>query len=273
MLYSNSSKTVILIELTCPAEENICDAQLRKEVKYTPLKDQIKDDGWKCHLWTIEVGARGFVAGSVRRCFRRLGFTNGDIRSLVYNMSLSAARCSFAVYKSYRAPLWTWKPLVRIGSSTGIVHPSITLTQQQRVAVQLRVVRKESTTVARPTRTKTTEPLDVISEDMSELSCSDTAHIKEPEICQQPVNKLEVWIPPDTPSEWFDNISERSERKSVHWSTPVVSEVLVVTRLTKEQICGAEDVDDWEHFARTRLKLKKNMLVGRTLTINDLDDL
>ena len=59
----------------------------------------------------------------------------------------------------------------------------------------------------------------------------------------------------------------------MHWSTPVVSEVLVVTRLTKEQICGAEDVDDWEHFARTRLKLKKNMLVGRTLTINDLDDL
>ena len=38
VLYSISSKTVILIELTCPAEENNRDAQLRKEVKYTPLK-------------------------------------------------------------------------------------------------------------------------------------------------------------------------------------------------------------------------------------------
>ena len=54
--------TVILMKLTCPAEENIRDAQLRKEVKYTPLKNQIKDNDWKCHLWTIEVGVRGFAA-------------------------------------------------------------------------------------------------------------------------------------------------------------------------------------------------------------------
>ena len=45
----------------------------------------------------------------------------------------------------------------------------------------------------------------------------------------------------------------------------------VVTRLTKEQVCGTTDVDDWEHFAKTRLKLNKNRLAGRTLTINDLD--
>ena len=73
----------------------------------TPLKDQTKDNDWKCHLWTIEVGVRGFVAGSVRRCLRRLGFTNTDIRNVVRNMSLSASRCSFVIYKSYQAPLWT----------------------------------------------------------------------------------------------------------------------------------------------------------------------
>ena len=61
--------------------------------------------------------------------------------------------------------------------------------------------------------------------------------------------------------------------KSVHWSTPVVSEVLVVARLTKEQVCGTEGVDNWEHFAKNRVKLNKNMLDGRTLTIDDLDDL
>jgi len=208
VIYSNSSNTVILIELTCPAEENICDAQRRKEAKYTPLRDQIKDNGWKCHLWTIEVGARGFVAGSVRRCFQRLGFTNSEIRNLVRNMSQSASRCSFAIYKSYRAPQWTWKPLVRIGSSAGTVHPSITATQQNRVTVQRRVARKETTPVAKPPHTKTIESLDVISEDMSVLSSSDTALVKESELYQQAENKLEVWIPPETPSEWFDNISE-----------------------------------------------------------------
>jgi len=114
IVFSDSLQTVILIELTCPAEENIADAQLRKETKYTPLKDQIKDNEWKCHLMTIEVGARGFVSGSVRRCLRKLGFTNSNIRDLLHKVSLSAARCSFAIYRSYKASQWRWNPLVKI---------------------------------------------------------------------------------------------------------------------------------------------------------------
>ena len=262
VLYSVSSRTVILIELTCPAEENICDAQLRKEVKYTPLKDQIKDNDWKCHLWTIEVGVRGFVAGSVRRCLRRLGFTNTDIRNVVRNMSLSASRCSFAIYKSYRAPRWTWNPLVRIDSSAG----------NKQMAVQLRTAQKRTAAVSRDSRTKATESLDVIPEDESAISSSDTALVKESEIFQPSANKPEVWIAPDAPPEWFDDMPKRPEcKKSVHWDTPVVSEVTIVTRLTKEQVCGTTDVDDWEHFAKTRLESNKNRLAGRTLTISDLD--
>ena len=115
VLFSDSLQTVILIELTCPAEENIADAQLRKEIKYTPLKDQIKDNKWKCHLMTIEVGARGFVSGSVWRCLRKLGFANSNIHDLLQKVSLSAARCSFAIYRSYQAPKWRWNPLVKIG--------------------------------------------------------------------------------------------------------------------------------------------------------------
>ena len=65
MLYSDGLKTVILVKLTCPAEENIADARLRKEIKYTPLKTQITGNAWTCHLYTIEVGARGFVSSSV----------------------------------------------------------------------------------------------------------------------------------------------------------------------------------------------------------------
>jgi len=47
VLYSDSLRMVILIELTCPAEENITDANLRKEIKYTPLKKQITDNNWR----------------------------------------------------------------------------------------------------------------------------------------------------------------------------------------------------------------------------------
>jgi len=115
VLYSDDLKMVILIELTCPAEENIADAHLRKEVKYTPLKHHIIDNKWKCHLLTVEVGARGFVGGSVRRCLRRLGFANSEIRGLMRNISLSASRCSYAIYRSHRVATWRWTSLVKIG--------------------------------------------------------------------------------------------------------------------------------------------------------------
>ena len=108
VLYSDGLQTVILVELTCPAEENVADARLRKSVKYTPLKQQIVDNGWKCHLWTIEVGARGLVSGSVRRCLQRLGFKNTVTRSLIRNVSVCVSRCSFAIYKSYKVQKWKW---------------------------------------------------------------------------------------------------------------------------------------------------------------------
>ena len=114
VLYSDSLRMVILIELTCPAEENITDANLRKEIKYTPLKKQITDNNWACHLWPIEVGARGFVAGSVSRCLRRLGFSNSGNKALMRRMSRSASRCSFYIYRSLRVPTWKWTSLVEI---------------------------------------------------------------------------------------------------------------------------------------------------------------
>jgi hypothetical protein len=115
VIHSASLKTVIIIELTCPAEENISDARLRKEIKYAPLKKQIVDNGWKCHLKTIEVGVRGFVSGSVPRCFRQLGFTSTKARELARMVSRAAARCSFAIYKSCKVRHWKWMPLVHIG--------------------------------------------------------------------------------------------------------------------------------------------------------------
>lgn len=114
VIYSDNLRTVILIELTCPAEENIADARLRKRTKYTPLKDQIEDNKWSCHLMTIEVGARGLVSGSIPRALRRLGFCNSEIRSVVRNVSISAARCSFAIYRSSTVRTWSWNPLVII---------------------------------------------------------------------------------------------------------------------------------------------------------------
>ncbi len=114
VIYSDNLKIVILVELTCPAEENITDARQRKEIKYTPLRSQIIDNGWTCHLITIEVGARGFVAASLPYCLRRLGFAKSHIRTLSRKVSLSASRCSFAIYQSHRIRNWSWSSLVKV---------------------------------------------------------------------------------------------------------------------------------------------------------------
>jgi hypothetical protein len=62
VLWSVRSHVVILLELTCPAEEGIDAAQVRKESKYDGLVRAINDTKtWRARLLTLEVGARGLV--------------------------------------------------------------------------------------------------------------------------------------------------------------------------------------------------------------------
>ena len=69
VLWSISTRSVILIELTCPAEENFCNAKERKLAKYAALCEQIRTNEWNVVLRTVEAGARGFVAKSFFSCF------------------------------------------------------------------------------------------------------------------------------------------------------------------------------------------------------------
>ena len=73
MLWSVALKKVVMVELTCPAEEGIEAAVERKLGRYTQLKQDIEEVGWVAGLLTTEGGARGSVAYSTERCFRQLG--------------------------------------------------------------------------------------------------------------------------------------------------------------------------------------------------------
>ncbi len=82
ILWSISAKRVILIELTCPAEEGIEAAQVRKIARYTDLVKEINRSGWSANQFAIEVGARGYVALSTPRCLKRLGMRPGAINGV-----------------------------------------------------------------------------------------------------------------------------------------------------------------------------------------------
>ena len=61
-LFSVQSHRVILIELTCPSEENMGDWNRIKSESYATLCDSIKNHIWIVSFFAIEVEARGYCA-------------------------------------------------------------------------------------------------------------------------------------------------------------------------------------------------------------------
>jgi hypothetical protein len=107
ILWSVRSRTVILLELTCPAEEGIAAAQVRKQSRYQSLVQDINETkSWKARLLTLEVGARGLVGSTTYHAFRLLGFSASQTKSLVKGLSEVVVRCSYAIYLAHSVPVW-----------------------------------------------------------------------------------------------------------------------------------------------------------------------
>ena len=108
VLWSRMSRIVVLIELTCPAEEGMLKAQLRKESKYSALLDNISaTEVWRPLLFTVEIGARGLVGLSTHKTFVRLGFTSSQAKALCKKLSSVVVRCSYAVYQAHNNLSWS----------------------------------------------------------------------------------------------------------------------------------------------------------------------
>ena len=106
VVFSNKSRAVILIELTCPREENFEDSHARKLDSYAELQLLCKRNGWKPHLFAVEVGARGYAAKSLGYCLRRLGLTNRDSRGVGQRAADAALRSSFRIWLKRDCKEW-----------------------------------------------------------------------------------------------------------------------------------------------------------------------
>ena len=62
VIFCNSLKRVILIELTCPCEENMDAWHNNKIAKYSSLCASIKKNRWTVDLFASAVGARGYCS-------------------------------------------------------------------------------------------------------------------------------------------------------------------------------------------------------------------
>jgi len=107
VIWSYKLKKVVMIELTCSAEEGFLAAKNRKTGKYAPLLQNIsRQSNWKPVLLTIEMGARGFVSSSSKQTLFLLGVSSSKVHSLCKNMSEVAARCSYTIYLASSSKLW-----------------------------------------------------------------------------------------------------------------------------------------------------------------------
>ena len=111
LLYSLGQKTCVIIELTCPCEENMEQWHSTKFHKYDPLCEAIKLKGWTVHLFPIEVGARGFSATTVKSCLSRLGFCGKLLKSTLKALSIASLKASFYIWVSRDSKKWEQPPI------------------------------------------------------------------------------------------------------------------------------------------------------------------
>ena len=107
IIFSNINKLIILIELTCPCEENFEDRHREKLTKYKDLKELIEFNGWCCYLFAIEVGARGYCSDSVPRCLRALGLGPKAVREACKDLGLVSSKSSFCIWMARDTKEWS----------------------------------------------------------------------------------------------------------------------------------------------------------------------
>ena len=106
-IYSLKLRKVILIELTCPAEENIEERHSEKISRYEGLLKDCINAGWKVHLFAIEVGACGYASCLLRSCLSRLGFIQRTVRDIIKKASHTALGCSFWIWLKRMDRYWS----------------------------------------------------------------------------------------------------------------------------------------------------------------------
>jgi hypothetical protein len=111
VIWSRSTKTVIWGELTCPLEELILDAYVRKKSRYLALEVECRVRGWTVHAFPFEVGSLGFVGNSSRHFLIALGFSGSQLKFMTQRMSSAARRSSFHIWHCRRNKQWIGPPL------------------------------------------------------------------------------------------------------------------------------------------------------------------
>ena len=115
VLLNRADKTICLLELTCSFERNAEAAYLRKSIRYTSLKNDLEDIGYKCFLVPFEVGSRGHIKKSTKSNLFSIFTTtkiSANLNKCLKNMSKISLLASFTIFHAYTQPTWRDPPFL-----------------------------------------------------------------------------------------------------------------------------------------------------------------
>jgi hypothetical protein len=87
-LINESTKDIIIGELTCPMEARMTSWHETKTKKYHDLANRIAEKGFKVRFFAFEVRCRGLVGKSLRKFLTALELSKKIIEETLTNMSL-----------------------------------------------------------------------------------------------------------------------------------------------------------------------------------------
>jgi len=125
VISSKHTKHAILVELTCPCEENMASSNLKKLQRYADLKEEISNKGWSVDLFVIEVGARGYCSTNVSSLLKKLGFSNKSAKKTSKNLGHISTKASFCIWLARNNRVWDSTidpilstPLIKLATKT-----------------------------------------------------------------------------------------------------------------------------------------------------------
>ena len=104
VLWSESTKQLVMLELTVPNETRVVESMRLKQTRYKELAEECSRT-FATTVLTAEVGTRGFVASRTQQTLQRLGIWT---RKLHDDLSSAALRGSYAIYINRNNPVWFW---------------------------------------------------------------------------------------------------------------------------------------------------------------------
>ena len=115
VLLNRNEKTICLLELTCSFESNSQAANIRKSLRYSTLKTDLEENGYKCFLVPFEVGSRGHIHKSTKSSLFNI-FTTINISAkhnqCMKNMSKISLLSSYTIFHAYTQPTWRDPPFL-----------------------------------------------------------------------------------------------------------------------------------------------------------------